>query len=83
MTKKERQKRILDKCPNYNKICNYIYIESDNLTRRLIEHYQDYVFSVNIDDKSDINLLALVNKALEKFISDCNFASALKKYLTE
>ncbi len=81
MTEKEKKDLILNKCPNYDKISNYIYLENDNISIILIEKYQDYVFSVDIDDNEEIIMLELVNKAFTKYISDYNFSKMLTKYL--
>jgi hypothetical protein len=83
MTEKERKTAILDRCPNYNNISNYVYLENDYFSKSLIDLYQDYVFSINIDNQEELNLLDSVNKAMEKYIKDYNFAKALKNYLKD
>lgn len=78
MTDKERKTAILDKCPKYDDISNYVYLENDYFSKDLIDLYQDFVFSVDIDNQDELSLLELVNKTMEKYIKDHNFAKALR-----
>jgi len=83
MITKETRQLILDKCPDYDKISNYVYLENDPFSKELIDQYQDYVFTVDITAKKALAKLELVNKAMKKYITDYNFARAVKKELSE
>jgi hypothetical protein len=81
MITKETRQLILDKCPDYDEISNYVYLESDLFSKELICQYQDYVFTVDITKEKELEKLELVNKAMKKYITDYNFSKALKKEL--
>lgn len=78
MITKETRQLILDKCPDYDEISNYVYLESDLFSKELICQYQDYVFTVDITKEKELEKLELVNKAMKKYITDYNFSKALK-----
>jgi len=82
MVEKERKELILSRCPNYDNISNYVYLETDEISRTLINQYQEYVFDTNIDNSEEMNTLELVNKVFEKYINDYNFAKTLRKHLS-
>ena len=40
-----RVKKILDHCPNYDKIISFEYSEGDTLSFKLVEWYKELIFS--------------------------------------
>lgn len=78
---RETRQRILSLCPEYHNISNYLYQKRDGITRRLISEYQEFVFSVDIDDYEDKKKLLAFNKVMEEYISNHKFAQALRNYL--
>ena len=64
-----RLEDVLGACPNYDDIIGYIINDNDEISRNLINYYEDYVF-LNFDDKNKINELDLI---LFEYINDKNF----------
>ncbi len=82
MDEKIRKELILNHCPNYDDISNYVYMENDDLSKILIGHYQDFVFEVDIDNEEELALLLKVNNVFEKYIDDYSFARSLRRHLS-
>lgn len=83
MITKDKRQLILDKCPDYDEISNYVYLENDLFSKGLIDQYQDYVFTVDITKEKELARLELVNQAMKKYITDYSFAKAIKKELSK
>ena len=43
----DKNKAIIDNCPNFYKIINFDYFADDIFTDKLIKIYRMYIFSVN------------------------------------
>jgi hypothetical protein len=76
-----RQKKILGFCPNFDEIVNCDFLEDDILTQKLIQYYQDFVFSINEQDEDDIKFIQKLDAAMYKYIEDYRFAKKLKETL--
>lgn len=64
-----RLEDVLKCCPNYDEIISYNINDNDEISRDLINYYEDFVF-LNFDDKSKISKLDLI---LYKYIKDREF----------
>ena len=67
--KNNRLEDVLDSCHNYDEIISYNIKDNDEISRSLINYYEDFVF-LNFDDKNKINKLDLI---LYEYIKDRNF----------
>lgn len=76
-------KKILEYCPNFDKIINSDFYEGDKVTYSLIKIYEDFIFSVDLNNKKDIEELREIDTILEKYLSDYHFRGELKKNLLE
>lgn len=72
-------KKILDYCPNFNKIIDCDFYEGDNITNRLIKIYEEFVFNVDLNDKTQIEQLKKIDKLLKKYMDDYHFRGEIKK----
>ena len=43
----KKNKQLVKHCPNYYKIINFEYFKDDDLSEKLLDVYQKYVFMVN------------------------------------
>jgi hypothetical protein len=77
----KKNQQILQYCPNYYKINAFEYYEDDYVTERLIKVYQEFVLSVALDNKEQLNKLKMIDKIMNKYIDDYNFRNELKKGL--
>ncbi len=60
---------VLMCCPNYDEIIGYNIKNNDEISRNLINYYEDFVF-LNFDDKNKISKLDLI---LYEYIKDRDF----------
>ena len=73
-----KNKLVLNYCPNFYKIVNFDIDEGDNLTRKLISIYQDYIFNIDVANVEDTKLVMAIDKVLAKYIDDYAFRKNLK-----
>ena len=74
-------KIILKYCPDYYRIINEEFSEIDYLTDKVIKIYQDYIFSVDISNKSDLRIVSKLNKAVARYVDDREFKTLLNNFL--
>ena len=74
----KKNKLILRHCPNFYKIINFEYLEDDKLSEKIINIYHDYVFKVNLDNKTEVAKLEQLDLILNKYIDDYFFRKELK-----
>lgn len=73
-----KNKIILGYCPNFYKIKNFEYDNEDYITDKLINVYEDYIFSINETDSNSIKKIKELDSILGKYISDYNFRKSIK-----
>lgn len=76
-------KEILSHCPNFYKICNFEYSQKDSITKRVIDIYKDYIFSVRLDDFDGIKKIEELDNVLSKYLDDYYFRKEMKVSLKE
>ena len=72
-------KEILKYCPNYYNIVNFDYKENDLISNKLINIYKNFVFSINIQNREEIEKLQELDRVLSNYIHDFLFRSTLQK----
>ena len=75
-------KKILDHCPNYDLIVNYIYKEGDTLTASLIDWYRELIFSASDQDERQLKIIKAVDAAVALYIKNNKYKRGLKGVLT-
>jgi len=78
----QNNKKVIEHCPNFYKIINFEYYEDDFITSKLIFVYQDYIFSIDVNDDESLSKASKIDKALSKYIDDYYFRKQMKKELT-
>lgn len=73
-----KNKQVLRHCPNFYKIINFEYFEDDKLSEKLIDIYEQFVFSVELSNKNQITKLEQLDTILNKYIDDYFFRKELK-----
>ncbi len=74
-------KIILKYCPDYYRIINVEFNDFDYMTDKIIGIYQSYIFSVNVNNKSDLKSVNSLNKAIARYIDDREFKTILNNFL--
>lgn len=74
-------KIILKYCPDYYRIINEEFTESDYLTDKVIGIYQEYIFSVEISNKQLLKSVSNLNRAVARYIDDREFKTILNNFL--
>ncbi len=77
----DKNKIIIDNCPNYYKIINFDYFEEDYFTANLIKVYHSYIFCIDVNNKDEMKKIRLLDKALNKYIDDYSFRREMKHQL--
>lgn len=72
-------KEILKYCPNYYNIVNFDYKENDLVSNKLVSIYKNYIFSVDIKNREEIERVQELDKVLSSYIHDYLFRSTLQK----
>lgn len=70
---------ILKYCPNYYKIVNFDFHENDIISEKLITIYKNYVFSINVENKEEIEKVQDLDRVLANYINDYLFRNTLQK----
>lgn len=78
-----KNKYILKHCPNFYKIINFEYEESDKLTEKLINIYHEYIFNINELNQDDLKTIEQLDYVLNKYIEDYFFRKSMRNCLME
>lgn len=77
-----KNKMILQYCPNFYKIINFDF-EDDSLTDKLISVYKKFIFTIDIKDMKEVKTANKIDKILAKYIEDYQFRKELKNGLMQ
>lgn len=64
---------ILRYCPDYYKIIEHEIMENDTVSTKIIQIFQEYTFSIDINNKEQVDLLKKLTNAINKFFEDSEF----------
>ena len=74
----KKNKHILKHCPHFYKIINFEYFEEDELSKKLLDVYEEYVFQVELENKNAVMKLEQLDIILNKYIDDDFFRKEVK-----
>ena len=77
----KNNKLVLKYCPNFYKIINMDFKEGDNISTKLVDIYEDFVFKADITNIEDINLLKEIDQVLNSYIEDYTFRNQVQNKL--
>ncbi len=75
----DRNKLVLDICPNFYRIINFEYFEEDSVTEKLIKIYEDFIFKADLDNREEINMVKRIDYVLGKYIDDYFFRRRMQQ----
>lgn len=74
-------KIILKYCKDYYKIINEEFSESDIMSDKIIQLFQSYLFSTNVNDRDRMKTLPNINNAILRYFDDREFRKVLNNLL--
>ena len=75
-------KIVIKYCKDYFRIINEEFNELDFMSDKIIQIYQNYIFSVNTRNKSDLKRIVDLNQAVVRYFDDREFRSLLSNFLS-
>ena len=75
-------KRVLENCPNFEKIIHYEYPYGDILSKKLIDWYRELIFSVNGNNENQLLLIRALDRGLYLYVRDNKYKRGLRKIIT-
>ncbi len=76
-------KEIIKICPNFYKITNFIPLENDVISEKIIKIYQEYIFRIDIYNNEDVEMVKNLDYIVSKYIDDYLFRKAFQKQIVE
>jgi len=74
-------KKILNYCPNFDRVINADFIDGDNLSARLVEIYTDFIFKIDLTNEADLKKVVDIDKTMGKYVDDYYFRKTLQEEL--
>lgn len=74
-------KVILKYCPDYYRIINEEFNEFDMMSDKIIQIYQNFIFSIDVTNKQEVKLITELNKSVVRYFDDMEFKTILTKTL--
>ena len=75
-------KKILDNCPNFDRIIHYEYPYGDILSKKLIDWYRELIFSANGNNENQLMLIHALDYSLYLYVRDNKYKRELRKIIT-
>ena len=72
-------KEVLNYCPNYYNIVNFDFKDSDLISEKIVNIYKNFVFSINLQNREEIEKVQELDRVLSNYIHDYLFRSTLQK----
>lgn len=74
-------KLVLKYCPNFYRIVNMDFVEGDNISTKLVDIYQDFIFKADVSNIEDVNLVKNIDHVIGSYIDDYSFRNEVKNQL--
>ncbi|MBE6161866.1 MAG: hypothetical protein E7158_06590 [Firmicutes bacterium] len=74
-------KLVLKYCPNFYKIVNMDFQEGDNISNKLVDIYEDFIFKADLSNEDNINLIKEIDHVLNSYIEDNSFRNKVQRDL--
>ena len=74
-----KNKLVLEMCPNFYRIINFEYFEEDLVTEKLIKIYEDFIFKADIKNEEEAKMVKKIDYVLGKYIDDNLFRRKMQK----
>ncbi len=74
-------KIVIKYCKDYYRIINEEFNELDLMSDKVIEIYQQFLFSINVRNKSELKIATELNKSVVRYFDDREFKTILTNVL--
>ena len=75
-------RKIVENCPNFDKIVNYEYPYGDVLSKKLIDWYRELIFSANGNNESQLMVINALDKSLYLYVKDNKYKRGIRKIIS-
>ncbi len=76
-------KQVISYCENFYKITNFVPMESDNITNKIIKIYREYIFRIDLNNPDDIRMVQELDHVVGKYIDDYVFRKEFQKEIVK
>jgi len=83
MNTRDKINKLLEICPNYEKINSYEFLEGDKFSETMINFYTQLIDKVDMDDDEAVSFLRNLDNALGKYVLNAKLRRKVKKALVE
>ena len=77
----DRNKQILEFCPNFYKILEFTPYEDDKISGKLIKLYQKYIFEIDVNNEEDVESVKQLDHVISKYTDDYLFRKDMQKQI--
>lgn len=75
-------KKVLENCPNFEKIIHYEYPYGDIMSKKLIDWYRELIFSADGNNENQLLLIRALDRSLYLYVRDNKYKRDLRKIIT-
>lgn len=79
----DKNREVLKHCPHFYTIINFEYYGDDLVSEKLINVYEKYVFSVDIENRNNVLKIEKLDEVLFRYINDYGFRNQIKKDIVQ
>lgn len=83
MNTRDKINKLLEICPNYEKVNTYEFLEGDDVSETLVNFYVDLIDKIDMDDKEQVEFLSDLDSSLSKYVDNYSFRRTLKKEVSK
>ena len=76
-------KEVIKYCPNFYKITEFVPMENDVITEKIIKIYQEYIYRIDLNNLEDIKMVQELDHVVSKYIDDYIFRKAFQKQIVQ
>ena len=73
---------IIKCCPHFYTIINFEYYSDDLVSEKLIDVYQNYIFTIDINNPSEIEKIKKLDENMYKYITDFGLRNQVKQNIS-
>ena len=79
---KEYNLEIIKHCPHFYTIINFEFYSDDVISEKLIDVYQNYIFTIDLNNRDEIEKIKRLDENMYKYISDYAFRNQIKQNIS-